>query len=100
MAKNNTVTYKGFPIMRCNNEYYYGYAADPVFILMTVMSYIEVEGEKIPDNISITLMSSDQTLPIPKRILKRGDKKGLSSALELSHIWLSRELNPSENDDK
>lgn len=94
MAKQNFVTYKGYPLMRCGNEYYYGNASDPCFILMMVMSYSEVEGEKLPENISINLMSSDTTKPLPERIMRRADKKGLSEALQLSHIWLSRELAP------
>ena len=44
------------------------------------------------DKIMIQLISTDESLPITQRIIKRSEKEGLYNAIEIANIWLERIL--------
>lgn len=85
-------TYKGKPLVRSNNEIYYGSPADPYLVFMQVLSQKEENGTQMPDKVMIMLLSSDTTLPPKDRIIKQSVKNGLYNALDFGAVLLERAL--------
>ncbi len=42
--------------------------------------------------ISLMLMLTDESIPLPQRVLKKSEKEGLYVAMDLASIWLERAL--------
>lgn len=89
-----TLTYKGRPLVRCNNDIYYGSLADPYVIFMQVLTTVKDGDSEIADRIHITLLSTDSTLSPIERMVRQSDKHGLYSALDFACIWLEKALAP------
>ncbi len=84
--------YKGKPLVRSKNTLYYGDLNEPYVVCLTVKSEVEVNGEKIADDVQVQLISTDESLSPKDRIIKKSEKKGLFTALDLGEAWLERQL--------
>ena len=84
--------YKNRPIVREDNIICYGNTTDKYFIQMVIMSEKEYLGKKVPDQIYIQLLSTDESVPASERVVKEGMKSGLNEAMEIATIWLDRYL--------
>ncbi len=92
MAFTPKLTYKGLPLVRSNNEIYFGSLTDPYVIYIQVLSSKEENGIQMAAKVHVVLMSTDITKPLPERILKQSSKNGLYAGLEIGHMWLERAL--------
>ena len=81
-------TYKGRPLVRCNDEIYYGSMEEPYVIRMQIKSKKDVNGTEIADK----LMATDPYLSPRKQLVKSSEKKGLFLAMDIADIWLERAL--------
>ncbi|MBQ3077910.1 MAG: hypothetical protein IJC43_08635 [Clostridia bacterium] len=91
--KTPFLTYKGKPLVRNGSILYYGDLADPCVVMLQVQSGGDQQGDlQLSGRVSLTLMSTDETLPADKRILKKSEKDGLYVAMDLASVWLEREL--------
>ena len=52
----------------------------------------EVAGVPISDRVLVQILSTDESLPPMKRIIKKAEKKGIYQALNIASIWLDRSL--------
>ncbi len=95
-AKTKFLYYKGKPLVRCGNEIYYGDPAEPFIAMLQVLSEQSVEGVQMPDKLLINILSTDESLPLPQRMIKRTEKNGLYSALSIASIWLDRQLSEAK----
>lgn len=86
------LTYKGRPLVRCNNELYYGSPADSHVVFMQILSTETRDGEEVPAKVHVQLLSNDPDLSPAARIVKQSEKNGLFSALDIGYIWLERAL--------
>ena len=84
--------YKNRPIVREDNIICYGNTTDKYLIQMVIMSEKEYLGKKVPDQIYIQLLSTDESVPASERVVKEGMKSGLNEAMEIATIWLDRYL--------
>ena len=82
MAYTPKLTYKGRPLVRCGNDIYYGSMSDP---------YV-VYGVDVADKVHIVLLSTDDTKPLPERIVRQANKVGLYNALSFGDIMLQGAL--------
>ena len=89
--------YKGKPLVRSKNDIFYGDINEAYVVHLNVKSEKEVNGEKIADDVQVELISTDETLPPKERIIKKSEKKGLFTALDLGDAWLSRQLKKEKN---
>ena len=71
------LTYKGRPLMRKDNMIYYGSMADSHIVMLQV---------------SVQLLSNDPNLRSRERIVKKSEKEGLYTALDVGCVWLERAL--------
>lgn len=90
------LTYKGLPLVRNDNEFYYGNPNEKVIIYMQVLSTKEIGNQIVSDKIHVSLVSTDTSLSPLDRMKKQGIKEGLYSALDVGAVWLQSEL--SKND--
>ena len=93
MAEEKTpLLYKGRPLMRKDNTIYYGSMADPYIIMMQVLETKKVDDIDIATKVSIQLQQTDPSVKPRERVLKRSEKDGLFTALDLGSVWLERQL--------
>lgn len=84
--------YKGKPLVRSGNTVYYGDMNDPYVVCLNIKKTSDFKDIKLAENVSIQLISTDDSLPPKDRIIKKSEKKGLFNALDLGAAWLERQL--------
>ena len=93
MAEQTLLTYKGRPLARQGNTLYYGDMSQEAVVILTVLSTAETVGDlPISGKVQVQLMSTDPTLHMKDRILKKSEQNGLYNALDIGCIWLDRTL--------
>lgn len=92
MAFEAKLNYRGRPVVRSNNEIYYGNMSDPYVAFLQVLSTRKENGEDLPDRIMIMLLSTDTNLPPKDRIARQSVKNGLYNALDFAAIMVDRAL--------
>ena len=83
--------YKGYPLVRCKDDIYYGDPRDPCEIFISIL---ETDGsdERVPTRVTVELLSTDENVPIFERSQKKSEKTSLYEALDIGQIWLQRAL--------
>lgn len=85
--------YKGRPLVRSGNVLYYGSMAEKCVIMMQILSTKDENDMTMAEKIQIQLLSTDESLRMKDRILKKSEKIGLYNAMDIGSIWLERALN-------
>ena len=86
------LTYKGHPLMRKDNMIYYGSMADTHIVMLQILETEDVGGEQIAKRVSVQLQLTDPAAKPRERIVKKGEKEGLFTALDFGAVWLERAL--------
>lgn len=84
--------YKGKPLVRSGNTIYYGDMNDPYVVFLTIKDSEELKDITLAGAITIQLLATDETLSPKDRIIKKSEKNGLFTALDLGATWLERQL--------
>ena len=88
MADEKTIlSYKGRPLMRKDNLVYYGSMADSHIVMLQIL-----ETKKVGDADSVELQLTDPNVRARDRIVKKSEKDGFFTALDLGSVWLARAL--------
>ena len=90
--KTEGLIYKGHPLMRKDNLIYYGSMAEKYIIMMQVLESRKVGDLDVASKVSVQLQLTDPDLKSRDRIVKKSEKDGLYSALDVACIWLDRAL--------
>lgn len=90
--KENTLIFKGKPLVRSGNIIYYGDMADEYVAMLQVFETADFKDMKMPQRVSVQILSTDATLRPKERIKKKTDKANLYEALNIAAIWLHRML--------
>lgn len=80
--------YQGKPLIRQDNAYVWGDMNERAVLFLLVLTNKEVNGQQIPDNILVQVVSTEDT----QKVLKQGQKNGLFAALDIGTVWLKKEL--------
>ena len=76
------------PLVREGDTICYGDMNEKCVLVLEIMSYKDVDGKQLPDDILIQVIDSkDQT-----KIIKQGMKKGLHDAFSIGVVWLDLAL--------
>ena len=89
---NNVLMYKGHPLMRKDNLIYYGSMADSHIVMLQILESKEVNGAEIATRVSVQLQLTDPAAKSRDRVVKKGEKDGLYTALDFGCVWLERAL--------
>ena len=93
MAEENAVLmYKGRPLMRKDNLIYYGSMADSHIVMLQILETKKVGDADIASRVSVQLQLTDPAAKSRDRIVKKGEKAGLFTALDFGAVWLERAL--------
>jgi len=93
MAEENAVLmYKGRPLMRKDNLIYYGSMADSHIVMLQILETKKQGDMDIGTRVSVQLQLTDPTVRSRDRIVKKGEKDGLYTALDFGCVWLERAL--------
>lgn len=86
--KGKFLEYKGRPLVRQENEIYYGDMTDKFILFMMIMSYREDEKLKIqiPDKVIVQIIPTDGS----HKVEKQNMANGLYEAFDLGTAWLER----------
>ena len=84
--------YKGHPLMRKENFIYYGSMADSHIVMLQILETKKVGETEIASRVSVQLQLTDPAAKSRDRIVKKGEKAGLYTALDFGSVWLDRAL--------
>ena len=90
--EKNVLTYKGHPLMRKDNLIYYGSMADSHIVMLQVLETKKVGDTDVATRVSVQLQLTDPSVKSRDRVLKKGVKAGLYTALDFGCVWLERAL--------
>ena len=92
MADSKFLEYKGKPLVRKDNEIYYGDMSENFIVRFEILSYKKDGKLDIADKVSIQLLDSNTDLDMKDRVKKESTKDNLFDALDLGFTWLERAL--------
>lgn len=93
MAEQKEVLmYKGRPLMRKDNLIYYGSMADSHIVMLQILETKTVGDAEIASRVSVQLQLTDPAAKSRDRVVKKGEKAGLYTALDFGSVWLERAL--------
>ena len=84
------LTYKGKPLVRKDNELYYGRMTDPYVLYLKIQSTKQVGSMAVADKVHLQLLSTDETKAPEARVARQTTKNGLYNALDIGSIWLQK----------
>ena len=88
----NVLMYKGHPLMRKDNLIYYGSMADSHIVMRQILETKKVGETDIATRVSVQLQLTDPSVKSRERVVKKGEKPGLYTALDFGCVWLERAL--------
>ena len=92
MAEEKLLMYKGRPLMRKDNMIYYGSMADSHIVMLQILDSKKVGDMDVATRVSVQLHLTDPTARNRDRIVKKSEKDGLYTALDVGCVWLQRAL--------
>lgn len=92
MAESNVLMYKGHPLMRKDNLVYYGSMADKYIIMLQILESKNVSDLSVATKVSVQLQLTDPGVKSRDRVVKKSEKDGFYTALDVGCVWLERAL--------
>lgn len=92
MSIETSLTYKGYPIMRKDKLTYLGSMSDSHIVLLQILETKDVQGTPIATKVSVELQLTDPAVRAKDRIVKKSEKDGYYTALDVGCVWLKRAL--------
>ena len=86
------LTYKGRPLMRKDNLIYYGSMADKYIVMLQVLETKKENNLDLATKVAVQLQLTDANLRARDRIVKKSEKEGFYTALDVGCVWLERAL--------
>ena len=90
--EKSVLTYKGHPLMRKDNLIYYGSMADSHIIMLQILESKTVNDVQIATRVSVQLQLTDPNAKSRDRVVKKSEKAGFYTALDVGCVWLDRAL--------
>ena len=85
--------YKGHPLLRKDNFIYYGSFADKYIAMLQILETKKVKDLDVATKVSVQLQLTDPSVKSRDRIVKKSEKDGFYTALDVGCVWLERALN-------
>lgn len=91
--KNEVLMFKGRPLMRKDNLVYYGSMADEYIVMLQILESKKLEDLDLATKVSVQLQRTAQDVKARDRVVKKTEKDGFYTALDVGCVWLERALN-------
>ena len=88
-VRSDFFTYKGYPLVRCNDTIYYGNMYDKFVIMMMIIEKEKVNGLEMATKIRVCKMATDEKLNPIEAIVKNTECDSLYNALTTAYTWLN-----------
>ena len=88
MAFTPKLTYKGKPLVRKDNELYYGNMTDPYVLYLQITTTKPVGDQQVADKVHLMLLSTDTTKAPQERVMRQTTKIGV----QRSFLFILRSL--------
>ena len=93
MADEKTIlSYKGRPILWMYIIVFYGSMADSHIVMLQILETKKVGDADVASKVSVELQLTDPNVRARDRIVKKSEKDGFFTALDLGSVWLARAL--------
>ncbi len=92
MSNEKILTYKGYPLMRKDKLTYLGSMNDSHIVLLQILETKTEQGTEIATKVSVELQLTDPNVRAKDRIVKKSEKDGYFTALDVGCVWLKRAL--------
>lgn len=86
------LTYKGRPLVRKDNLIYYGSMADKYIVMLQVLETKKEHDLDLATRVLVQLQLTDPNLRARDRVVKKSEKDGFYTALDVGCVWLERAL--------
>ena len=86
------LTSKGRPLMRKDNMVYYGSMADTHIVMLQILETKKVGHIDVATRVSVQLQLTDPAAKSRDRVVKKSEKNGFYTALDVGCVWLERAL--------
>ena len=90
--ESTVLKYKGYPLIRNGNIAYYGNITDKYIVMLQVLETKKVNDIEIASRVSVQLQLTDPTAKSRDRVVKKSEKDGFYTALDVGCVWLERAL--------
>ena len=90
MAASKKLVYKGLPLRRKDNLIYYGNMSDKYIVMLQILDTEPVQDLTLAKRVSVQLQLTDPDIRSRDRVVKKSEKEGLYTALDLGAVWLER----------
>ena len=90
--KKDLLMYKGRPLMRKDNIVYYGSMADSHIVMLQILETKKEGDLDLATKVSVQLQLTDPNVKSRDRIVKKSEKDGFYTALDVGCVWLERAL--------
>ena len=90
--KKDLLMYKGRPLMRKDNIVYYGSMADSHIVMLQILETKKEGDLELATKVSVQLQLTDPNVKSRDRIVKKSEKDGFYTALDVGCVWLERAL--------
>jgi hypothetical protein len=91
--RNEVLMYKGRPLMRKDNMVYYGSMADEYIVMLQILESKDFKDLKLSTKVSVQLQRTAPDVKARDRVVKKSEKDGFYTALDVGSVWLERALN-------
>ena len=78
--------------MRKDNMVYYGSMADSHIVMLQILETKKMGDMEIASKVSVQLQLTDPSVRSRDRVVKKSEKDGFYTALDLGCVWLERAL--------
>lgn len=90
MAAAKKLMYKGLPLRRKDNLIYYGNMSDKYIVMLQILDTEPVQDLNLAKRVSVQLQLTDPDVRSRDRVVKKSEKEGVYTALDLGAVWLER----------
>ena len=91
-VQDEFLMFRGKPMVRCGNTIYYGDTRDPFVVMLSITSTKALGDTEVADRVVVQLVNTDPDVRMKDKIVKKAERRGLYSAMDIGCIWLEREL--------
>ncbi len=92
MAAPKTLEYKGYPLRRKDNLIYLGNMSDKYIVMLQILETTPLDDLRLATKVSVQLQLTDPDIRSRDRVVKKTEKDGVYTALDVGLVWLERAL--------